>query len=428
MKVRRLLLALALLATPAALDAQQLLTLADAQAQARAHAPEVAELEARVRGMQTIAAQARRIFRLDPVVSSTYFNGALLGRPDESAWSVDAKLPVDLSGSWKPRSASAAADVTRSQFQREDGLRLLDEAVGIAVADVALQQRLVDRTQRLLDLFAIAADAAHQQLKVGQGTQLDADSADLDLAGARVTLEQARADLARAQARLARLLGRASGAELRVADPPEQALSLQRPDFSAIVDRDPRVQAAQAEIDAATFERQTFERLVTPMPTLGLSSGYTRRDIPVGSFSGAPFASSLTTNWADRDLVFSVSLPIPLFDRQLQPRAQATSRLLAAEARLRTTRADVGTELESTWLAYEAAARVLRAVADTPTVIERDAGFVEQAVRAGAFDALTRTVNLRRLEDAGRRVDTAVRDYRAATAAWLRRSLGLQQP
>lgn len=126
---------------------------------------------------------------------------------------------------------------------------------------------------------------------------------------------------------------------------------------------------------------------------LGLMSGYTRRDIPVEYFSGAPFASILTTNRADRNLVFSVSLPIPPFDRQLQPRARA-----------------------------------LQAVADTPTVIERDAGFVEQAVRAGAFDALTRTVNLRRLVDAGRRVDTAVRDYRAATAAWLRRSLDLQQP
>jgi hypothetical protein len=54
--------------------------------------------------------------------------------------------------------------------------------------------------------------------------------------------------------------------------------------------------------------------------------------------------------------------------------------------------------------------------------------FVEQAVRAGQFDALTRSVELRRLQEAGVRVDTAVRDYRAARAAWLRRGAATTQP
>ncbi len=428
MNFRRLVLMLTMIGAAAPLEAQQLLTLADAQAEARAHAPQVGELEARVRGAETLAAQARRIFRLDPIVSSTYFNGALLGRPDENAWSVDAKWPIDLSGSWKPRSASAGADVNRTQFERDDGLRLLDESVAVAVADLALQQRLADRSQRLLDLYAIAADAAHQQFNVGQGTQLDTDSADLDLATARVSFEQARGAFAGAQARLARLLGRDRAGDLRVVDPPEMVPPIERPDFTALIERDPRVRAAQAEIEAARFERETFERLVTPMPTFGVSSGYTRRDIPAGSFSGVPFASSLTTNWADRDLVFSVSLPVPLFDRQLQPRAQATGRVLAAEARLRSVRADVLTELDSTWATYESAARGLAAVAGMPTLIERDAGFIEQAVRAGAFDAVTRSVRLQRLEITGRTTDTAVRDYRAAVAAWIRRSQGLPQP
>ena len=65
-------------------------------------------------------------------------------------------------------------------------------------------------------------------------------------------------------------------------------------------------------------------------------------------------------------------------------------------------------------------------MATTPDLIERDAGFVEQAVRAGAFDAVTRSLTLRRLEEAGRRLDTAIRDYRIARATWLRRTTGLQ--
>ena len=409
----------------ARMQAQEALTLAQAQAEARVNAPQVRELEARVRSMEGLAAQASRVFRQDPVVSSTYFNGGLLGRPEESSWTIEAKLPVDMSGSWRSRSASAAADVTRARIEGEDGLRLLDESVAIAVADLALQQRFVDRSERLLELYAIAADAAHRHLDVGQGTELDADAADLDLATARVALEQTWGALSGAQARLARLLGRGTTAGLRVADPPEAVPAPERPDFAALVDHDPRVRAIQAEVEAARFERETFQRLATPIPTFGISAGSVRRDIPAGSFAGAPFTGGLTSNRVDREVVFSVSLPVPLFDRQRQTRAQATARCLMAEARLQATRADALAELRTTWAAYESAARALRAVAEIPTVIERDTGFIEQAVRAGAFDAVTRSVRLQRLENAARVADAAVPEYRAARAAWIRRSPAL---
>lgn len=420
---RRLPFVLCVLAIASPSLAQQPLTLAEAQAEARAHAPDAAELDALVRGAEAIAAQASRRFRQNPTLAASYFNGALIGRPDETSWNVSATLPVDVSGSWKPRAASANADVARTRFAREDGLRALDEQVAIAVADVALQQRLVARNQRIVDLQTVAADAAHRQLNVGQGTQLDADAADLDLAATQVSLEQARGALSGAAARLARLLGRDGATDLVVDDPPEALAPVQRPDFDALVGRDPRVQAAVAEIDAAKFEREMFERLVTPTPTFGLNSGSNRRDIPAGSFAGSPFAGALTANWPDRDLVFSVTVPLPFFDRQQEPRARATGRLLTGEAKLRTARATVRSELESAWATFAAAQRAVQASANMPTLIDRDTDFVEQAVRAGAFDALTRTLALRRLADSGRTVETAIREYRAARAAWIRRSL-----
>jgi hypothetical protein len=165
------------------------------------------------------------------------------------------------------------------------------------------------------------------------------------------------------------------------------------------------------------------DRLASPVPTFGVDYGVQRRDIPAGSFTGVPFAGSLTTAWSDRELIFNVSVPLPVFDRQQEPRARATGRVLAAEARLRISQADVRSELEAASVSVQGAARAAQAVAGTPDLIARDAGFVEQAVRAGAFDAVTRSLALRRLEDAGRRVDTAVREYRAARAAWIRRSL-----
>lgn len=417
------LLALSLM--PADASAQRVLTLAEAQTEARASAPEVGELQARISAAEAIAGQASRRVRDDPTVSSSIFRGELLAHPDESAWSVAIRQPIDFSGSWRPRLASATADVARTQFDRDAGLRLLDERVAVAMADVALVQRQVARAEQLANLARIVADAAHRQFDAGTAPQIDADAADLDLAGAVLALEQARGDLARSRTRLARLLGRGTTTDVLAEDPPEAPeVPASAPDFTPFIDRDPRVRAAMAEINAARFERDTFERLSRGPLTFGLEYGRERRDIPAGRFTGAPFAGGLSANWPDSDLVFNVIAPLPLFNRQLEPRARATGRILAAEAALQRVRADAGAELRLAWDALVAANRVAQSVAATPAILNRDAGFIEQAVRAGQFDATTRVIALRRLEDAGRRADVAVRDLRAARAAWIRVSGG----
>src|SRR5262249_9683517 len=112
----RIMLGLLALASPSV--AQQPLTLAEAQAEARARAPEAAELAALVRGAEAMAAQATRRFRQNAELSASYFNGALTSRPEETAWSVGVRLPVDVSGSWRSRGASANADLGRTRFER----------------------------------------------------------------------------------------------------------------------------------------------------------------------------------------------------------------------------------------------------------------------------------------------------------------------
>ena len=415
-----------LLTTPATLLAQRPLSLADAQAEARMRAPEAAELRAPSAGAEAIAAPAGRVFRDDPTIASSLFRGSVIGRPDESAWDVSVRQPFDLSRSWKPRAASAAADLARTRFEGDDGLRALDERVAVAFADVALAQRQLIRTERIVELQRIAADAARRQFEVGTAPQIDADSAALDLAGSLMTMEQTRGELDQSRLRLARRLGRDTARDLLVEDSLDAPQTSPKPDLTALVDRDPRVQAANAELEAAGFERQTFERLVMPPLTLGVDYGRRRTDIPMGAFSGAPFANLLKANWADADLVLSVGVPVPLFNRQREPRARATARILAAEARVGLARSDVRNELEAAWSALEAATRAFQVVATTSSVVERDVTFVEQAVRAGQFDAVTRALALRRLEDSGRRIDMAARDLSAARAAWVRRTAGLQ--
>ncbi len=402
--------------------AQRPLALVEAQAEARAKAPDAAELQASIAAAEAIAAQAARRYREDPTISSTFSRGRIVGRSEESSWNLGVQQPFDLSGSWKPRAASAAADVERTRQERENGLRALDEQVAIVFADGALMQRQLARGERLADLYRMASDAVRQQFQVGAAPQIDADSAELDLAGALASVDLARGDLNRNRARLARLLGRESGGDLVVDDGAEVPdIAPRPPEFAALVDRDARVRAALAEVDVAMFQRQIFEHLIKPPVTVGVEYGRQTRDIPVGSFIGAPFASSLAATWTDAETVFNVGVALPLFNRQREPRAQATGRVMTAQAKLRTARADVRAELESTWAVLQAAASALQRVAPTAAIIDRDVTFVEQAVGAGAFDTLTRTQELRRLQEAGRRVDTAVRDFRAARAVWIRR-------
>jgi outer membrane protein TolC len=250
---------------------------------------------------------------------------------------------------------------------------------------------------------------------------MDADAADLDLSGALLTLEQMKNVLAQSRTRLARLLGRTAIADITVDDLAETAdVPVTPPDFTPLVDRDPRVRAAVSDIDAAQFERQVFDRLARSPVTFGLDYVQARREIPLGRLSGSPSASGLSAKWMDSELVFNVTVPLPLFNRQLESRARATGRMLIAEAALRRVRADVTTELRSAWEALVAASSALQRVSATPAILRRDVEFVEQAVRAGLFDATTRVITLRRLEEAGRRLDLAVRDVRIARAAWVR--------
>ena len=423
--VSLLFVVMGVVVAPAPALAQRALSLVEAQAEARRNAPESAELLARIAGAEAIAAQTGRRWRDDPTLSTSVFRGRLVGHPDESAWDLSVRQAVDLSGSWKPRAAAAAADLERGRFEGEDGLRALDERVAIAVADVALAQRQVVRGERIAELQRIAADAARRQFEVGTAPQIDADAAALDLAGGLMVLEQIRGDLDRSRLRLARFLGRETARDLAAEDPPESLETPPASDVAGLADRDPRVRAANAELEAARFERQTFERLVMSGLTLGVDYGRQRNDIPLGAITGSLAAGGLTANWTDSDLLFSVSVPLPLFNRQREPQARATARILTAEARLRAVRADVRSELETTWFAFQTAARSLQTVAGTSVVVDRDATFVEQAVRAGQFDATTRALSLRRLEDAGRRIDEAVRNLRAARAEWIRRVSGL---
>lgn len=393
------------------------LTLARAQTEARAHAPEAAELEGRIRGAEAIAADARRALRQDPSLSGNYRTGAPVGRPGESAVDLNLAFPIDVSGSWNLRGAAASAELGGAKLDREDRLHTLDEAVAVAVAEVAREQRALARARRLVSLQTFGAEAARKELQVGKGSQLDVDAADLDLAAARASLARASGSVTKSRIGLIRLLGRTSADGLVVEDPEESVAELAPTDISSLLPATPRVKSAEAELDAAKLTLALHERLIWPIPTLSLGYGWQRRDIPAGAFTSA---AGLSGAWTDQELGFGLSLPLPFFDRQREPRAHAFARIQSAEAGLTVVRADVRVRIETSWVGVKSATDALRELSGTPAILDREFDLLEKAVRAGALDAVARAQALRRLDEAGQRYDDGLFDLRAARASWLR--------
>ncbi len=418
MRAWALLVTLAVTTKPAGAEG---LSLASAQAEARAHAPDVAELDARLQGAQLVADASGRVLRTNPQLSGTYVPGPLAGNPGELSWEVSVQQTFDVSGSWRPRAKSADADRDRSGHERENGLRALDEAVATAVAELAQAQRRANGLQRIAGLLTISAEAARKQLETGQGNQLDVDAADLDLAAARADVAHGATNVEVARGRLARLIGRASSSDLVVDDPLESDGAPSQLDLAALVDRDPRVKSAMAELDAARFELAAHERTIWPDITLGASYGYVRRDIPVGSFKG-PSASGLSALSAENEITFTLSVPLPLFERKQPERARARGRILLADAQLRKAQADVRQQLGEVWAGLQGASKAYSELAKTREIIDRELDLLDKAFRAGALDTVARALAIRRLQDAASRYDAAVLDLRIARAQWARRT------
>lgn len=408
--------------TVSSVSAAAPLTLDAARAEARSHAPEGAALDARIRGATVVLDDANRVFRRDPSLDVSYTTGALTGSPDEQVATVGLALPIDISGSRTPREGAARADRDRALYEREDGLRALDEAVAVAFADTGAAQRSILRADRALSLYDLSLDAERQRLRSGVGNQLDLDAAALDAAAARSRQAQARGELARARVRLGRVLGRGRSTELVVEDPPEHLEVPSEADLATAVERDPRVLAAEANRRARSLAVEVYERLAIPAPTVGLGVEWRQRDVPARAFRG-PSPPGLSAVWSEWELGASVRIPLTFFEYR-EPRARALELSYDASAHVATVRAEVRAEFEESWSAYRAAAEAYGALVTTREVIDRDFDLVEQSVRAGTLDALARAVALRRLEDAGRRLDLVIRDLRAARARWERRVLG----
>lgn len=393
------------------------LALEQAQAEARQRAPERAAADASVAAAETRASAAGRRFTHDPIATGRYQQPAPGGDVDDRAWSVGLEWTLDLSGAWRSRRAAARATVTAATEDWTSALRELDAEVAVTFAELADAQRRVARSARMVALRDLAARAADRMRSSGQGNQLDLDAAMLELRSAQVDAANSRGDLEAARARLARLLGRREVTGLAVADDIDTSAAPQFTAIDAVVARDPAVKMAAAELDAARLAAEAEQRAARPGVTLGVEAGRTRHDVPAGAFASAP---TFIGSWSEWEIALSLSVPLPIIDRNRVARAATNADVLTTEARLTRIRADVRRNLIEAHARLAAAIDAANAAAEIPQIIERESQLLDKAMRAGGIDLASFAQQAHRLVEVGRVYDDAVLALRRARAAWAR--------
>jgi cobalt-zinc-cadmium efflux system outer membrane protein len=391
------------------------LTLDQAQAEAREHAPERTTADADLAAAKARTRVAGRWVTQDPVLSGRYQQAT----PDTSdrSWSVGLEWTIDISGAWTPRGEAARATVIAAAESRSSALLDLDVDVALAHAALADAQRRVARLGKMVELREVAMRIATRTRETGAGNQLDVDAATLDLRGSQIDAANARGDLDVARARLARLLGRGDGTGLTVEDKidttPIPTVSV----TDALVERDPRVRAAAAESVAAKNQLEAERRAARPAITVGIEAGHIYNDIPERAFATMP---TLTGEWREWEIGAQLSLPLPLFDRNRVARAGAHADVLLAEAKLARIRADVRGGYAEASARLTAAIDAANAAADIPAVIDREVQLLDKGLRAGGIELDAWAQQARRLIEVGRSYDEAILVLRRARAAWAR--------
>jgi outer membrane protein TolC len=393
------------------------LTLQQAQAEARAHAPERAVADAAVASAREREAVAGRWLTHDPVATGRYQQPAPGAGLDDRTWSLGLEWTIEVSGAWRARGQAARAAVTAADDERTAALLALDGEVAQAVAELADAQRRVARADRMIALRELAMHAAERTRGAGGGTQLDVDAATLDLRAAQIDGADARADLAASRVRLARLLGRPDAVGLEVADDVDRSPTPPLAMVDDLVERDPRVRSATAQLDAARLVADAERRAAIPGVTVGVELERARHDIPGGTFAAAP---ALGGTWSEWELGLQLSVPLPVVDRNRSARAAASADVRSLQTRLAAVRMDVRAEIAAAQARLSAAISAMDAAADIPPILDREVQLLDKALRAGGIEFSAWAQQAHRLADVGRTYDEVVLALGRARATWAR--------
>ena len=197
-------------------------------------------------------------------------------------------------------------------------------------------------------------DLTQAQVEVGVSAKVELLTAQVDFNADRSAHIQQQEALATAKVTLNALLGRAPETAFSATDSLVVARDLTRATVAQrIRAANPRLAAAQRDVDLADFDRRLIR--AARFPTIGLTSGYglTRNS------NGAAFlpgTAQLTTNVnRQQGFNYGVVASLPVFDGFLRRRREQNARIAVEQSRLRLdqTQLQLDADAERAWVRYQ---------------------------------------------------------------------------
>lgn len=312
------------------------------------------------------AARAEQItarLRPNPTLTLSAENVPLAGpTPAGELYEAGATLsqPLEWADTRAARRAVAGEGVALAEAQLAEVIHRHVTAAKRAFVDAAVADLMVAEARA--DQAAVGEFAAITRARFEAGAVPEADvlKAALETAKADTAVADAEAAARRARVALAGLLGIDTGTDVSLGALPAVPMAPDLPELRALAEAHrPSLRAAERTVSLAE-QRAALER--------------SRSTAPVSPFAGVKRVGENTT------VLFGISIPLPLTDRNQGAIARAEAETRAFRAELELHRRQVGSDVEAAWLAWDRArtrlaafeTRVLRP-ADELATIARDA-------------------------------------------------------
>jgi len=313
------------------------------------HSAELAALEKEADAKQSLAVQTGTI--ANPTLELQGSTGSLTGSPEEHTASIGINQELPLYGKLRLRREAGQREAEVLQRQRDNIARLLRDEVTTLALDYSLtakrQELAADLVKLNHDLVAIAGE----RFKAGDIPELDLNLTKVELARAESRLLEVEREVIPLRIKIASLTG-LNESDINLSDklsapitsPKTQDLVKQ-----ALASR-PDLLALARERDKAETENRLAKVEALPNLTAGLFAQWQRSSVEVGG---------ITSTSSDTQLGLRLSMPIPVFDRNMSGRAAAHARLDAADSRRLELERMITAEVEAAISRLSSSERIL---------------------------------------------------------------------
>lgn len=321
--------------------------------------------------------------------------------PDSGAneWGASIAQPFETGGQQARRREAASASLQALAAEIDDGRRQARADAALRFHAVLAAQRRVLIEQRSVDLFDGTSQAIAKRRAAGEDTRLDANVALIEVERARNALAVAKEQLLDARVDLA------SALQLPPSAAPEVVGDLVMPEVDALPYAADQLLAMAQNLPK---RRALLAREASAKSRLGVEMGNRYPDVTVGLRVGRDGPSS----GRERVTTLSLSVPLPLFQRNDAAIGQALSDANLAGIELSSATRDLQAQIRRLWNRLDSQRQRLQRLRQSMVAAAQDnEQLAVKSRQAGQIGLLDQLLVNRQALDAERDLNEALAEY-----------------